>query len=194
MAATLSDGAEVTVVYRQGGVVKARRAGFDQKWRGPAIDLSSSGTLVGAPSVASEPGHVAVLFSERARSTDAWRLTLASLSASATATGEVKRADLALAGAAAQAQGPGITNTAEAGCFQVSWVEGTGKTTQTKLARACGGIIAAPSVTTLSTADVEGGRAYLATSVSDASAMFVAWQEIPPGKPAALHVAKLSCR
>jgi hypothetical protein len=73
---------EATLVYRQTGAVRARRAGFDQKWRGAALDLSAKGTLVGVPNVASEPGHVVVLFSQRAKQSDPWKVKLVDLAAS----------------------------------------------------------------------------------------------------------------
>lgn len=186
--ATLSGDDEVTFVYRKGGAIKARRAGFDQAWRGKAIDLSAKGALVGAPVVTSEKGHVVVLFSQRMKATDPWKVTLAELFAN----GEVKRTELA--DGAEQAQGPGIEKTAEPGCFHVSWVEGSGKTTRTKLARMCNATIVPSSTATLSTDGVEGGRATLAADPTAPAALFAVWQELPAGKPAELRVAKLACK
>jgi hypothetical protein len=188
LAATLSADDEVTVVYRHNGAIKARRAGFDQNWRGNAIDLSEKGSLVGAPSIASEPGHVLALFSQRAKASDPWKVVVADLSP----TGQVKRSELPTG--SEQAQGPGIAKTAEPGCYYASWVEGRGKSTRTKLARVCNGTIVPSSLMTLSTDGVEGGRAYLATSPASPTALFAVWQEIPAGKPAELRVTRLTCR
>jgi hypothetical protein len=186
--AALSADDEATVVYRQKGAIKARRAGFDQKWRGGTIDLSAKGALVGAPVVASEPGHVVTLFSQRAKASDPWKVVVAEPSP----TGEVKRSELATG--AQQAQGPGIAKGAAPGCFHVSWVEGTGTTTRTKLAHACNGAIDPSSLTTLSSDGVEGGRAYLATDPGNPTAVFAVWQEIPKGEGSELRVAKLTCK
>jgi hypothetical protein len=187
-AVTLTADDEATLVYRHAGAVKARRAGFDQKWRGRAIDLSAKGTLVGAPSVASEAGHVVALFSQRAKVSDPWKVVLAEISSS----GEVTRS--ALSTGVDEAQGPGIAKAAEPGCFHVSWVEGTGKSTRTKLARACHGTIVPSSLTTLSSAGIEGGRAYLATDPASPTALFAVWQEIPADRAAELRVGRLTCR
>jgi hypothetical protein len=176
-------GDAATIVYRRNGAIQARRAGFDQKWRGKAIDVSAKGALVGAPAIASEGERVVALFSQRAKASDPWKLVFAEI------VGESKLSDFATG--PEQAQGPGIAKAAENGCFHVSWVEGSGETTRTKLARACGGSVVAGSVTTLSSAGVEGGRAYLA---SDGSSLFAVWQELPEGKPAELRVAKLACK
>jgi hypothetical protein len=56
-------------------MIRARHAGFDQKWRGDAVDLSSNGSSVGAPVVASEPGHV-VAGSGRTKASDPWKVVI----------------------------------------------------------------------------------------------------------------------
>lgn len=188
LAAALSGEDEASVVYRFKGAVLARRAGFDQAWRGSAIPLSAKGALVGAPAVAHDGARLAAVFSQRRKASDPWRVVLASLGPSGEVTSdELPTGDL-------QAQGPGIARTAQAGCFLVSWVEGTGKGTRTRLGRACDGRIAPASITTLSAEGIEGGRAYLAVDPADPASAFVTWQELPTGKPAELRVGKLACR
>lgn len=179
---------EAAVVYRWKSTVYARRSGFDETWRSKT-ELSAKGALVGAPVVATDGHHVVTLFSERAKATDPWRVMVAEFAPPAA---EVKRAELPTG--EAQAQGPGIARTTEPGCFLVSWVEGTGKTTRTRIARACNGTIAKDAIVPLSGDGVEGGRATLAADPANAKNAFVVWQEIPAGKPAELRIAALACR
>jgi hypothetical protein len=188
LTATLSSEDEATVVFRQGQTIRARRAGFDEKWRGAPIDLSAKHVLVGAPVVAAEPGHVMALFSQRPTARDPWRVVLAEIADA----GEVKRRELGTG--PLQAQGPGVSRADAPGCFLVSWVEGEGKHTHTMLARMCQGSVVPSSITTLSSDGVEGGRAYLASDPAARATVFAVWQEIPPGKPAELRVARLACR
>jgi hypothetical protein len=178
---------EAFVVYRFKGAVRGRKAGFDEAWKGKPVDLSSKGAVVGAPVATADGGTVTALFAQRAKTSDPWRVAMVEWSGAA----DVKRAELPTG--ALPAQGPGITKAEAPGCFLVSWVEGAGKATTTKAARACSGAIAPESVTTLSSAGVEGGRAYLASDRATPSNAFVVWQELPAGKPAELRVAKLAC-
>jgi hypothetical protein len=188
LSAVLSGDDEATVVYRINGVVRARRAGFDQAWRGKSVDLSAKGALVGAPVAASDGPRVVALFSQRARASDPWKLVMARWSPGA----EPERAELITGDA--QAQGPGIAPAGPPGCFLVSWVEGTGKATRPRVARACEGRITPSSVVDVSTSGVEGGRAILAADPAQPTDAFVVWQEIPPGKAAELRVGRIACR
>lgn len=181
LGAVLASAGEAALVYRLQDAVVGRRAGFDETWRGKPITLSTphkpgKQPLVGAPVIASRGDDVAVLFSERAKGTDPWHLVLVDWK------GEPKA--IPLATGAEQTQAPGIA--AGETCFVASWVEGTGKTTRTKLAPLCDGKLDVARALALSTDGVEGGRAYLAKDA-------VVWQEIPAGKPAELRVAKLAC-
>ncbi len=178
---------EAAVVYRFRGAIRGRRAGFDEAWKGKPVDLSAKGALVGAPVAAADGAKVVTLFSQRAKATDPWRVAMVEWSGDT----NLKRSELPTG--ALPAQGPGIAPASQPGCFLVSWVEGSGKTTATKLGRACDGTIAPESITTLSTDAVEGGRAYLATDPAAPANAFAVWQEIPAGKPAELRVAKLVC-
>jgi hypothetical protein len=188
ITATLSGEDEATIVYRSATGLRGRRAGFDETWHGPAVDLSAKGMLVGSPAVANEPGHVVALFSQREKAKDPWKVVLADLSLA----GDVKRSELPTG--PDQAQGPGIARAGEPGCFLVSWVEGVGKSTRTKIARSCAGSLVPSSIAMLSSDGVEGGRAYLASDPATPTTSFAVWQEIPPGKPAELRVARLACR
>lgn len=181
LGAVLVSGSEAALVYRLQDAIIGRRAGFDEKWRGKPVTLSAphkqgKQPLVGAPVIASRGDDVAVLFSERAKGTDPWHVTLVDWK------GEPKA--LPFSTGAEQAQAPGIA--AGGTCFVASWVEGSGKTTRTKLAPLCAGKLDFEHAITLSTEGVEGGRAYLAKDA-------VVWQELPAGKPAELRVAKLVC-
>lgn len=168
---------EAAVVYRFKDAIYGRRLGFDQKWRGPAVMLSEKGRLVGAPAAIAMGPRVVAVFSQRAKATDPWRIVRADWSPGAAPT----RADVNTG--AAQAQGPGLAASAP-DCALLSWVDGTGKTTATKVARLCQEL--GPALT-LTGEGVEGGRAYLGTDVA-------VWQEIPAGKPAVFRVANVACR
>lgn len=167
-------GDEVAAVYRYKGAVLTRRVGFDEKWRGKAVALSAPKAEAGAPVVASRGSEIVALFSERPDKKTPYAIKLADL----------VHDPVVLATGSEEAQAPGIA--AGETCFVASWVEGTGKTTRTKLAPLCAGKLDVEHALALSTDGVEGGRAYLAKDA-------VVWQEIPPGKPAELRVAKLVC-
>ena len=172
LVAVASGADEAAVVYRATNAIQTRRTGFDETWRGNPTTLSTPKSQVGAPAAASDGTHVVALFSERPKASDPWHIAMTDLST----TTALPMAD--------QAQGPGIA--ARGACFVVSWVEGTGKTTRTRLGQMCNGAIDPASITTLSAEGVEGGRAYPTKD-------FVVWQELPPGKPAELRIAKLAC-
>lgn len=181
LGAVLATEREVALVYRLQDAIVGRRAGFDETWIGKPVTLSTphkqgKQPLVGAPVVAGRGPDVAVLFSERAKATDPWHVTLVDWKGEPKATPLVTGTD--------QAQAPGIA--AGERCFVASWVEGTGKTTRTRLAPLCDGKLDVEHAVALSAEGVEGGRAYLAPGA-------VVWQEIPAGKPAELRVAKLVC-
>jgi hypothetical protein len=182
---------EATVVFRHHSAIFARRAGFDESWHGKAVDLSGK-SLVGAPVAATDgTDRVAVLFSQRKKATDSWRVRYVAVSPSGS------RPHVELPTGEAQAQGPAMARSTPAGCFLVSWVEGTGKATRTRVARMCdqhgAPELNAATATTLSREGVEGGRAYLASDPARPANGYVVWQEIPAGKPAELRFAKLAC-
>jgi hypothetical protein len=183
LTATRSAPGQATVVFRYKGAIRARHAGFDEKWRGKAVTLSEAGALVGAPVVTTLRSDVVALFSSRPTTSAPWAITRAVLNADS-----ITRTPLATG--AEQAQAPGIIADDHAGCAIVSWVEGQGKTTRTRLARSCDGQLDPSKAITISRPAIEGGRAYLARS---GASTFVAWEELPKGTRE-LHVARITCR
>ena len=93
-----------------------------------------------------------------------------------------------LATGSGQAQAPALVAAHKAGCLLVSWVDGRGTETLTKVGRMCDGHLDPATVGSLSQAGIEGGRAALGRS---AEAVFAVWQELPKGHPAELRIAHL---
>jgi hypothetical protein len=183
LTATRSAPGQATVVFRYKAAIRARHAGFDEKWRGKAVTLSEAGALVGAPVVTTLGSDVVALFSSRPKTSAPWAITRAVLNGD-----RITRT--ALATGAEQAQAPGIIADERPGCAFVSWVEGQGKTTRTRFARSCDGQLDLSNAITISRPAIEGGRAYLARSGANT---FVAWEELPKGTRE-LHVARVTCR
>lgn len=174
---------EATVVYRLAGAIRARRGGLDEAWHGKTVVLSEPGTLVGAPAVAAIDGRLVALHASRKTASDIWKLTRAEWKGDAVTRGE-------LATGSGQAQAPALVAAQKAGCLLVSWVDGRGTETLTKVGRMCDGHLDPATVGSLSQAGIEGGRAALGRS---AEAVFAVWQELPKGHPAELRIGRLSC-
>ena len=97
-------------------------------------------------------------------------------------------ADKMVATGAAPAMAPSLVPSSPAGCFVMSWTEGTGHTTVARMGRVCNGQLDAASVAQVSRAGIESGDSEIA---SDGTSVYVVWQEIPgPRLPSQLRVAR----
>lgn len=190
-ALVLPGATEAVVAYRFRDSIRVRRAGWDEKWIGAPLTVSTKGMQVGAPAIVQDSKALHVFFAERASAKTEWRLVHARVVGT-----EVTRTPLEL--------GPGDHTGATAiavpssfeGCLRLGWVEGKGKDTVTKIAAQCPEVTTLFDPITLSAPGIEGGRAWLAGGDAPEAGQgdeVVAWQEFPkPGQPV-LKVASIVC-
>ncbi len=173
----------VLAVWRARGELFARYAGLDGRPHGATVPLSQRGMSYGAPAVAWSPDGAVIAHSVRASASAPWRLGLTRLPADAGPSMST------IATGAEPAVAPAIV-ASSAGCFVLSWTEGTGHGTVARAGRVCGGTLDAASVALVSRPGVEAGDTELAT---DGKHTFVVWQELPKDGPAHIRLARLSC-
>ncbi len=175
---------EAAGVWRHGSVIEGRRIGKDGTPRGALAAVSAAGD-VGAPAVVGAEGEARVLYASRPSAAAPYVLTLAHWRPE----GPVARAPISTG--AAPAMAPALVAVDDPACNLVSWTEGKGTGTRVRAGLVCGDALASSSVADVSTADVEAGDSELARV--GASGAFIAWQELPKGKPAELRLAKVTC-
>jgi hypothetical protein len=172
-------------VWRRDRAIEGRVLAKDGAPRGAIVTLSLPRMEVGAPAVTWTGKWARVAFAARTGSSP-WGLAIAAWAAGP----PVWMSTGALATGAAPAMAPALAPTDDDACVLVSWTEGKGSSTRVRAGLACNDALVSGSVLDVSPAGVEAGDSELARS---GDATYVAWQELPKGKPAELVLAKLVC-